>query len=133
MHSLGVRTFWELLEQSENFFATLPRRPRWHRLWAFLVPHNAQILSGCPRGAWAQPQKQEWCKRYLNIAPHRVNLVVGSKSGFASPGAILIDDDWEKHQPGWVAKGSLFVHFRGIEAALEELSQILVPSDPEEA
>ena len=67
---LPPATMWAKLQAAKpGFFTTL----RWtqdcgEHLWQALSPLNPQILTGLPRGNWAEGQKRDWCRQKLGAS-----------------------------------------------------------------
>ena len=80
-------------------FDLMPWMPDGKDLWAFIAPLKPTILSMLPNAniARCEPQKRAWCARELGaevavvITPDSIG-----KGPHATPGAVLIDDDFHE-------------------------------------
>jgi len=93
-------------------------------LWAFIAPLKPTILSMLPNAniARCEPQKRAWCARELGaevavvITPDSIG-----KGPHATPGAVLIDDDYHRHGPAWVKHGGVYVHHTSAANSIKQL------------
>jgi len=124
LETLGLKLTWDALEKygqdnmpavqqtRTGFFATLPWAPGGQALWNAIkqIQPTPTILTGVPRGTWAQPQKEQWCREKLLTDQEKregkvVNMITCNSSqkpqaAQAKPGDILIDDS-ERLQQNW--------------------------------
>ena len=116
--------------RSERFFATLG----WTRgcgevLWRSLAPFGPCILTGLPRGTWAEPQKREWCKKRLGAEVQVLCCLSKDKKSFAARcvregrDAILVDDRLSNCEQ-WRSVGGIAVHHTSLEKTLRQLSDL---------
>ena len=121
---------WRKLARSERFFATLG----WTRgcgevLWRSLAPFGPCILTGLPRGTWAEPQKREWCKKRLGAEVQVLCCLSKDKKSFAARcvregrDAILVDDRLSNCEQ-WRSVGGIAVHHTSLEKTLRQLSDL---------
>ena len=54
----GLSRFWQALAQAPEFFARLELLPDAMELYAAVRDLEPVILTGLPRGGWAEPQKR---------------------------------------------------------------------------
>jgi hypothetical protein len=122
---------WKRLYATPDFFYTLDPMADAHYLVGHVFNMCLQrgltapiFLTGCPRGEWAQPQKQRWKEKYF---PHLEMICTASatKVNYMKPGDIIIDD-WERHKPKWEAAGGHWILHKSAEQSLQELQQLLV-------
>ena len=59
------KAMWPRLARTPDFYASLPWTEDGPELWRRVAPLDPVILTGLPRGNWAEPQKLEWCHREL--------------------------------------------------------------------
>jgi len=116
----GSEAFWKKLQDFGPFFTSLRLMPDALDLWDFCEPYNPIILTGCPRGKWAQPQKIKWVKDKLNT-DRIITCLSKEKRNFAKQGDILIDD-FLKYQHLWLEIGD-FIHHTSAENSIEELKK----------
>lgn len=108
-HELAPSQMWPALARHKEFYATLAMMVDAHELWAFCRPYNPVILTGLPRGDWAEPQKRRWVANMLGADVEVITTMSRDKHKFASPGAVLVDDR-RKLKEAWEAAGGVFVH-----------------------
>ena len=57
---------WRKLQvASPPFFESLQWLPDGQELWSAIKELKPCVLTGLPRGKWAEPQKRAWCKQHL--------------------------------------------------------------------
>jgi hypothetical protein len=61
----GLKNFWTKLAAAPDFFNTLDLLPDAIDLFEAVRHTNPAILTGLPRGAWAEPQKRRWAERHF--------------------------------------------------------------------
>jgi hypothetical protein len=115
----GSRAFWDRLEQWGNFYGTLPLMPGAEMLHDSVKHLNPIILTGCPRGGWAEPQKQAWAERHFPDTP-LVMCRSADKSLYMNPGDVIIDD-WPQHRQAWIDKGGVWITHISAVQSLNEL------------
>lgn len=115
----GLAAFWRRLAGSPNFYATLPLMPDAPRLFDAVRHLDPIILTGCPRGDWAAPQKRQWAARHFPGTPI-ITCMAADKRRHAEPGDILVDDTL-KHRHLWVEAGGIFVHHVAAEPTIARL------------
>lgn len=103
----GRGDFWTRLQHYPDFYNTLPLMPDAMRLYKAVKHLNPTILTGCPKGDWAQPQKQEWVSRYFPGVPLTM-CRSADKSFHMNPGDVIIDD-WPEHRQTWIDKGGVWI------------------------
>ena len=62
---LPPQRLWPLLARSSDFYNRLPWTQDGKHLWETVKHLNPVIVTGLPRGKWAEPQKRSWCAREL--------------------------------------------------------------------
>lgn len=96
-HGLGA--FWRRLASTPNFFAELPLMPDAVELYESVKALDPIILTGLPRGAWAEPQKRRWARRHFPGVPV-IATSAALKREHCHPGDVLVDDK-EKYRGLW--------------------------------
>jgi hypothetical protein len=61
----GLGRFWAALAAAPDFFGTLDLMPDALDLFEAVRAHDPVILTGLPRGTWAEPQKRAWAARHF--------------------------------------------------------------------
>jgi hypothetical protein len=114
---------WARAAKTPGFFESMPLIPDARDLWDFCRPFSPTIITGLPRGNWAAPQKRAWVANHLGEDVPVITCMAREKSQFATPGAVLVDDN-TKFAHLWEERGGIFVRHEsaaGSIAALEEL------------
>ncbi|HYD46547.1 MAG TPA: hypothetical protein VEA79_14875 [Phenylobacterium sp.] len=116
-HGLGL--FWKKLTAAPDFFAGLEPLPDAMRLFEAVKHLQPIILTGLPRGRWAEPQKRRWAERHFP----GVEVIATSaalKREHCHPGDALIDDR-DQYRHLWEEAGGVFIHHRDAESSIAEL------------
>ena len=61
----GLKRFWSRLASTPDFFNSLDLLPDAMELYEAVRSLNPVILTGLPRGDWAEPQKRRWAARHF--------------------------------------------------------------------
>lgn len=104
----GLGTFWKRLATTPNFFAELPLMPDAMELYDAVKGVNPIILTGLPRGGWAEPQKRRWAADHFPGVPV-ITTSAALKREHCHPGDVLVDDK-DKYRRLWEQAGGIFVH-----------------------
>src|SRR3954466_14295013 len=64
-HRFGLKRVWGALASAPDFFNTLDLLPGAVELFEAVRPLNPVILTGLPRGNWAEPQKRRWAAQHF--------------------------------------------------------------------
>ncbi len=104
---VGSKLFWQELEAKGDFYRNLPLMPDARELVDAVAHLSPTILTGCPRGEWAQQQKIDWAAEHFPGIPMIV-CRSSDKYTFAKPGDVLIDD-WHQHRHHWIAMGGVWI------------------------
>jgi len=131
---MGSSRFWDALEAKGDFYRNLPVMRDARRLVESVAHLNPTILTGCPRGNWAEAQKVDWAARHFPGVPI-ITCRSADKRDHAKPGDVLIDD-WPKHRHRWIEMGGIFISHFDAETSLAalwahypELGRALAPRD----
>ena len=114
---------WSTLARQPDFFGTLALMPDALELWEFARHHNPTILTGKPRGTWADAQKVSFVRKHFGPSVPVIVCFAAEKGRFASPSAVLVDD-MLKNRDTWVSSGGVFVHHTSALASIEQLRQL---------
>ncbi len=117
---MPLSEMWAHASREPSFFETMPKMPDADELWAFSRPFRPHILTGLPRGDWAEAQKRRWVAQHLGEDVPVTTCVARDKCEYASPGDVLVDDTtrWEHL---WVARGGIFVRHTSAAESIEAL------------
>ena len=94
-------------------------------LWGVIKLYNPLILSGVPRGGWAEDQKRKWCRRELGDDVTLITCESREKYAYCrNIGDILIDD---RRAAGalWEKAGGIFIHHQSARRTIELLATAL--------
>lgn len=106
----GSSMFWKKLREADEFFFNLPLMDDARELYDNVKHLKPIIITGCPRGDWAQPQKRRWAEKHFPGVPV-ITCASADKRNYADPGDVLIDD-WPQYRHKWVEMGGVFIsHF----------------------
>jgi hypothetical protein len=115
----GAREFWRRLAAADGFFEHLPLMPDAGELYAAVRHRKPVILTGMPRGKWAEPQKRRWAEQRFPGVPV-ITTLAALKHEHRHPGDVLVDDR-DKYRHLWEAEGGLFVHHVSAGASIAAL------------
>jgi hypothetical protein len=124
----GSKVFWEVLQSSPDFynsFDLMLDAP-------FLIDATRHlrpiVLTGVPRGDWAQGQKREWLGRMVPGA-QVITCRSKDKALYCKPGDVLVDDRIEYKHLWEAAGGTYVVHVSAYEsiATLDRLGVLRKP------
>jgi hypothetical protein len=118
----GAGRFWARLAQAPDFFASLPLMPGATELYAAVRHLHPVILTGLPRGNWAAAQKVRWAARHFP-GTKIITTLAADKRDHCEHGDVLVDDTL-KYRHLWEAAGGIFIHYRDVAQALEELAAL---------
>jgi hypothetical protein len=104
---VGSARFWLELEQKGDFYRNLPLMPDAMELVDGVRHLSPTILTGCPRGNWAEAQKVAWANEHFPGAPV-ITCRSSDKRAHAKPGDVLIDD-WHQHRHRWIEMGGVWI------------------------
>lgn len=116
---LGSVDFWRQLEAKGDFYRDLPVMHDAAALVAGVRHLQPTILTGCPRGNWAEAQKVAWAHEHFPGVPV-ITCRSADKREHASAGDVLIDD-WPQHRHRWIEMGGIFISHFDAETSLAAL------------
>ncbi len=117
----GLGKFWSRLARAPGFYASLPECPDARELFDAVAHLRPVILTGCPRGGWAEAQKVDWAARHFPGVPI-ITCMARDKRNHAAPGDVLVDDTL-KHRHLWEEIGGVFIHHRTARETIAELRE----------
>ncbi len=104
---LGRKRFLAKLRSEEDLFLNLPLLPDALHLFQEVKHLQQTILTACPPGGWAEPQKLAWAaKRFPGT--QMICCPAKDKCLQAWPGDVL-GDDGPNYRPMWEAAGVIFI------------------------
>ncbi len=93
-----------------------------YSLYKALAHLQPIILTGCPRGGWAESQKVAWAARHFpNV--EMITCLSRDKRNHMKPGDILIDD-FLKYKHLWEEAGGIFIHHTSTNESLRQLAAL---------
>jgi hypothetical protein len=116
----GRGRFWARLAQAPEFFARLPLMPGATELFAAVRHLHPVILTGLPRGNWAAAQKVRWAAHHFP-GTRIITTLAADKRDHCRSGDVLVDDTL-KYRHLWEGAGGIFIHYQGVEQALDALA-----------
>jgi hypothetical protein len=116
---VGSAQFWSELEAKGNFYRNLPLMSDARELVEGVAHLSPTILTGCPRGNWAEAQKVAWANEHFPGIPV-ITCRSADKRAHAKPGDVLIDD-WPQHRHRWIEMGGVFISHFDAETSLAAL------------
>ena len=117
----GLKKFWAKLAGTPDFFNTLELLPDAMDLFAAVRHKNPVILTGLPRGAWAEPQKRRWAERHF-AGVEVITTTAALKREHCRPGDALVDDR-DKYRQLWERAGGVFIHHRNAATSIKRLRE----------
>lgn len=118
----GPGEFWARIGAAPDFYGTLPLMPDARVLFETVAHLRPTILTGVPRGGWAEAQKVRWAARHFPGIPI-ITTFARNKRDHGRPGDVLVDDTLT-HAHLWEGMGGVFVHHRNAAASLAELRRL---------
>jgi hypothetical protein len=119
---LGLPEFWARLAKVPDFYATLPLMPDARELFDAVAHLNPVILTGCPRGGWAEKQKERWAAKHFP-GTTIITCMAANKRQHCSKGDVLVDDT-DRFRPLWEKAGGTFVHHKNAKSTIAKLQQL---------
>lgn len=105
--AMGSAKFWAELEAKGDFYRNLPLMADARQLVDGVRHLSPTILTGCPRGNWAEAQKVAWAEEHFPGIPI-ITCRSSDKRLHAKPGDVLIDD-WNQHRARWIEHGGIWI------------------------
>lgn len=116
---VGAARFWSDLEAKGDFYRRLPLMADARALYDGVAHLKPVILTGCPRGEWAQSQKTAWAEEHFP-GVEIITCRSADKRDYAKPGDVLIDD-WHQHRHRWIEMGGIWISHTCAETSLAAL------------
>ena len=118
----GLKAFWARLASAEAFFERLELLPDAMELYAAVRDRRPVILTGLPRGGWAEPQKRRWAaRRFPGVEVITTSSAL--KREHCHPGDVLVDDT-DRYRHLWEREGGVFVHHASARESIAELRRL---------
>lgn len=126
---LADKLMWPVLARTSGFYADLEWLPGARDLWQAVKGHSPTILTGLPRGTWAEPQKRLWCQRELG-ADVPVICCLSREKGEAALAVLgpsevpVLIDDRLKVKESWDLTGGIFLLHTSVPETLAALKEM---------
>ncbi len=117
----GLQRFWAALASAPGFFDTLDLLPDAMELYGAVRHLEPVILTGLPRGGWAEAQKRRWAERHFPGVPV-ITTTAALKHEHCSSGDALVDDR-DKFRHLWEGAGGVFIHHASAAASVAALRE----------
>lgn len=120
---LGNREFWLRIRRSGDFYRKLPLVPDAIELYRAVAHLNPIILTGCPLGGWAEPQKMAWTAHHFPSVPM---ITCASREKFLHirhSGDVLVDD-YLRYKDLWEQAGGVFIFHKSAFETLRQLQNL---------
>ncbi len=121
--ALGSKEFWRRIRMSGDFYRRLPLVDDALELYRAVAHLKPTILTGCPPGAWSEPQKIEWAQEHFPGVPM---ITCASREKFrhmAHPGDVLVDD-YLRYKDLWEQAGGIFVLHTSAQESIRRLAAL---------
>ena len=119
---LAPHQFWQKLRSAPNFYGSLDLLPDAMTLFNAVRHLDPIILTGCPMGGWAEPQKVAWAAEHFR-GTKIITCMARDKRLHMQPGDILVDDTL-KHRHLWEEFGGIFIHHTSAAHSIAELKTL---------
>ena len=119
---LGSRQFWSRIHGQKTFYRSLPLKPDARLLFDAVAPLHPVILTGCPIGGWAEPQKVEWAAEHFP-GTEIITCMSREKYLHMQPGDVLVDD-YLKYRDLWQEADGIFIHHTSAKSTIAALKRI---------
>lgn len=124
----GSTAFWNGLREWRSggglgFFRCLPLMSDAMQLWEATKHLKPTILTGCPRGLWAEQQKRDWVLEHFGAVEIITCESKNKVTHIYQPGDILVDD-WPQYTKLWEASGGVFVLHTTAESSIRQLQSL---------
>ena len=120
---LGKKEFWHRIRTSGDFYRKLPLVPDAPELYQAVAHLHPIILTGCPLGGWAEPQKMVWAAHHF---PSVRMITCASRDKFLHmrhPGDVLVDD-YLRYKELWEQAGGIFILHKSARDTLRQLKDL---------
>lgn len=117
--TVGSKEFWKTIHTHEDFFEKLPLHKDAMTLFDAVSHLHPIILTGCPRGGWAEEQKCRWAAKHFPNT-EIICCMSADKAKYCNQGDVIIDD-WPKHRSKWIAAGGIWISHYDAVTSLDTL------------
>lgn len=124
--ALGTQEFWRRIRATKDFFLNLPLTRDATELYQSVSHLQPIILTGCPRGGWAEEQKKAWAELHFPGVPLITCLSKDKCRHIRNPGDILVDD-YLRYKAQWERAGGVFIHHSSARESIDHMARLGVP------
>jgi len=118
---IGSERFWAELRNRPDFYRKLPLMPDAQQLFNAVKHLDPIILTGCPLGGWAEPQKLAWAAEHFPGTRMITCLSIDKRLHMKS-GDVLVDD-YLKYRQRWEEAGGIFIYYSNADSAIAEIGR----------
>lgn len=120
---LGTDEFWNRIIGHGDFYGSLPVLPDALSLYQAVAHLKPIILTGCPKGGWAELQKVRWAAKHFPGVEIITCRSKDKRLHMKNPGDVLVDD-YLRYRDLWEAAGGIFVHHTSAAASIRQLESL---------
>lgn len=126
---LEPRIMWPTIARTSGFYEHLEWMPDGKTLWEGVRGHSPIILTGLPRGTWAEPQKRRWCERELGPGVPVITCLsrdkhLEARAAIEEGSVPILIDDRLSLKDDWEDIGGVFIHHCSAAESLAALRQL---------
>ena len=119
---VGTEEFWARIRRQHGFYRHLPLMADARELFDAVAALKPIILTGCPIGGWAEPQKVAWAAEHFP-GTRVITCMSRNKREHMRPGDVLVDD-YLKYRKAWEDARGIFIHHTSARASIEALRRL---------
>lgn len=125
----GLNSIWQRMYETEDFFYSFDPMPDAFDLLDGTAHLSPTVLTGVPRGGWAEEQKRRWIRDRLTGYGDLpvITCFSRNKRDHCEPGDILIDDR-AQYRHLWEEAGGTFILHTSAADSLAKLANRLSPN-----
>ena len=126
---LEPAAMWRAIAHARGFYEHLAWMSDGRALWGKVKEVSPIILTGLPRGNWAEAQKRAWCARELGpdvpvITCLSRNKHLEAKAACAQEQIPVLIDDRYGLKDAWENIGGIFVHHSATVETIARLGEL---------
>jgi hypothetical protein len=120
---LGTEEFWSRIRGRGEFYRNLPLMIDAADLYEAVAHLRPIILTGCPEGGWAEPQKIAWAAHHFPTVRMITCPSKDKRLHLMNPGDVLLDD-YLRYRELWEKAGGIFVHHVSAKESIKQLAAL---------
>lgn len=106
---VGSDRFWAELEAHGDFYRSMPVMADAKDLYEGVRHLRPTILTGCPKGNWAETQKVAWAAEHFPGVPIITCRSSDKRDHMVTESGDVLIDDWPQHRHRWIECGGTFI------------------------